>query len=115
MKQTLIFGVIIGVVLLVIANMADSNKISVYNSVKVLDKQQQQIIKGSDGSISTEIRYLVITDKGTFICKSNLFKGKFNNSDIFWHIQKDSIYSELKASGFGKGLLFDYPNIISIN
>lgn len=81
-----------------------------YYNVKVLDKQQQQIIKNK----TTEYRYIIITDKGTFIVVNNLIQGKFNNSDIFYRIKKDSVYKEVIVSGYGKSILFDYQNIIEI-
>lgn len=102
-------------IIVFLANLVNSTNTVIYNNVKIIDKQQQQLITGSGNNISTEIRYLVITDKGTFICESNIFQGKFNNSDIFWHIKKDSTYANMKVSGFGKSFFFDYQNILEIN
>lgn len=105
-----IIPIIILLILLAIGlSINNETKITVYQNVKVLDKQQQQLIKKE----TTDYRYLVITDKGTFICDSSLVNGKFNNSDLFWHIQKDSAYN-FKVCGVGKGILFDYQNIIEI-
>jgi hypothetical protein len=98
-------------IIIFLANVFNSTNTTVYNNVKIIDKQQQMIVKET----TTEYRYLVITDKGTFICESNIFQGKFNNSDIFWRIQKDSTYSNVTVSGIGKSFLFDYQNIININ
>lgn len=50
---------------------------------KVITLQNQQLIKGSGSSMKTEIRYLVITDKETFVCESSVFNSKFDNSNIF--------------------------------
>ena len=106
-----LIGIIVFSVLSVFAlNILDSSQITTFENVKILDKQQQMLVKKAH----TDYRYLVITDKGTFICESNMLQGKFNNSDIFYHIQKDSTYSEMKVSGFGKGFLFDYQNILEI-
>ena len=75
---------------------------------------EQNIIKNTSGnSISTEIRYLVVTDKETFICESDVFNNKFNNSDIFFRLKQDSTYTFV-VSGLGKSFLTDYRNIISI-
>ena len=63
--------------------------------------------------MSTEIRYLVVTDKETFVCKSSFINGKFDNSNIFWHLKKDSTYN-FKVCGIGKGFIFDYRNILSV-
>lgn len=92
----------------------NQSKVTTLTDVKIIDKQQQQKISGTDGNISTEYRYIVVTDKGTFICESNLIQGKFNNSDIFYHIKVDSVYKEVKVSGYGKGFFFDYQNILSV-
>ena len=54
----------------------------------MIELQQQQLISGTDGNVKTEIRYLVITDKETFVCESSLLNGKFNNSDVYWHLEK---------------------------
>ncbi len=82
---------------------------------KVVELQQQQLLKrGSDKLIRTEIRYLVVTDKETFICQSSLLNGKFKNSDIFWRLQKDSTYS-FTVVGMGKTAFTKYRNIIAVN
>lgn len=113
--KNLILPFILAIIAIFSINIADSLNISEITNVRIEDKQQQQLIKGSGNNMSTEIRYLVITNKGTFICESNLIQGKFNNSDIFWHIKKDSTYANMKVSGFGKSFLFDYQNILEIN
>jgi len=88
----------------------DTN-ISNIKNCKVIDLQQQQLITGGKDNMRTEIRYLVITDKETFICENSMLNGKFDNSNIFWHLKKDKIYS-FKVCGVGKGFLFDYRNIL---
>ena len=90
----------------------DSN-VMVVNNCKVVDLQQQSIISSRDKNVSTEIRYLVITDKETFICKSSLLNSKFNNSDIFWRLKKDSTYN-FRVAGVGKSLIFDYRNVLEV-
>lgn len=80
---------------------------------KVIDLQQQQLISGTKDNMSTEIRYLVITDKETFICESSLVNGKFDNSDIFFRLKKDSVYS-FKVEGYKKSFVYDYRNILEI-
>jgi hypothetical protein len=63
--------------------------------------------------MKTEIRYLVITDKETFVCESSLLNGKFNNTDIFYRLKKDSTYN-FKVSGTGKSAFTEYRNILEI-
>lgn len=80
---------------------------------KVIKTISQQLIENSGDDVKTNIRYLVVTDKGTFTCETSILNWKFKNSDIFWRIHEDSIYT-FKVAGVGKGTLFDYPNIIQI-
>lgn len=63
--------------------------------------------------MSTEIRYLVITYKETFICESSVLNGKFDNSDVFFHLVKDSTYT-FNVEGYGKSMFYDYRNILSV-
>lgn len=86
--------------------------ISEVENCKVIELQQQQLIQGADGTIKTQIRYLVVTDKGTFVCKNSLLNAKFNNSDLFWKLKKDSVYT-FRVSGFGKSFITDYRNILN--
>lgn len=81
---------------------------------KVTDLQVQQIVSGHKNNLKTYVRYLVITDSETFVVNDNYLRFKFNNSDIFYHLKKDSTYS-FKVSGIGKTLLSDYRNILKIN
>ena len=80
---------------------------------KVMDLQQQQLITGGKDNMRTEIRYLVITDKETFICESSLINGKFDNSNIFFHLKKDSTYT-FKVEGYKKSFIYDYRNILEV-
>lgn len=110
-------GIIGLVVVLLIGSLIVSvwnqSNVSTVENCKVIDLQQQQLIKGSDGNMSTEIRYLVITDKETFVCESSLLNGKFNNSDIYWHLKKDSTYT-FKVAGVGKSMITEYRNILEV-
>src|ERR1700753_1463905 len=56
---------------------------------KVIDKQALQII----GDNTTKFRYLVIGDNETFIVETAFFQGKYNNSDIYFRLMKDSTYT----------------------
>ena len=97
----------------IIVSVWNQSNVSTVENCKVMDLQQQQLIKGSDGNMSTEIRYLVITDKETFICESSLLNGKFNNSDIYWRLKKDSTYT-FKVAGVGKSMITEYRNILEV-
>jgi hypothetical protein len=86
----------------------------VVNNCKVERLVQQQIISnGDNGSISTGYRYLVITNKETFICESSLLNGKFNNSDIFFRLKEGETYN-FKVAGYGKTFFTDYRNLLDI-
>lgn len=105
----LIVSAIIAVICLTVQNESTLSTIK----CKVIDLQQQNIIKGRGNNITTEIRYLVITDKETFVCESSLINSKFNNSDIFWRLKKDSTYT-FHVSGLGKSIMYDYRNILEV-
>ena len=102
--------IIVGLILIGVYN---DTKISIVKDCKVIELQQQQLITGGKDNVRTEIRYLVITDRETFICENSLLNGKFDNSNIFWHLKKDSTYT-FKVCGVGKGFLFDYKNILEV-
>ena len=109
----LIFGVVAVFILAYLGvSIYDSSTVNHVQNCKIMDLQQQQIVKGSKDNIKTEIRYLVITDKETFVCESSLLNGKFNNSDIFWRLKKDSTYT-FEVAGIGKTAMTDYRNILS--
>lgn len=107
---TIIVLVIITSVYLTIKN---QSKVDIVQNCKVMDLQQQQLINGSGNDMKTVIRYLVITDKETFVCETSLLNGKFNNSDIFWRLKKDSVYT-FRVAGIGKSILYDYRNILEV-
>ena len=112
------YKLIIGLVIVllvgsVIVSVSNQSSVSTIENCKVMDLQQQQLIKGTDGNMSTEIRYLVITDKETFVCENSLLNGKFNNSDIYWRLKKDSTYT-FKVAGVGKSMLTEYRNILDV-
>ena len=112
------YKLIIGLVIVllvgsIIVSVSNQSSVSTVENCKVMDLQQQQLIKGTDGNMSTEIRYLVITDKETFVCENSLLNGKFNNSDIYWRLKKDSTYT-FKVAGVGKSMLTEYRNILEV-
>lgn len=107
---------IIAAVLILFAigrNLNNATTIETVENCKVINLQALQQLSGSDGSISTNYRYLVTTDKETFICETSVLNGKYNNSDIYFRLQKDSTYS-FKVEGVGKSMINDYRNILEI-
>lgn len=74
---------------------------------------QQFLIKGEGSTLQTEIRYLVVTDKETFICENSYLNNKFNNSDLFFNLKEGSTY-EFKVAGIGKSFCTDYRNILEV-
>lgn len=113
MNKSIISLVVIFIVGVIAINVYNQSNVTLIQNCKVMDLQQQSIIKGEDGDISTEIRYLVITDKETFVCENSLLNGKFNNSDIFWRLKKDSNYN-FKVAGLGKSMITEYRNILEV-
>ena len=109
-----IFGLVVALIFCgLIVSFFNQTAVDTVQNCKVIELQQQQLINGTDGNMQTEIRYLVITDKETFVCESSLLNGKFNNSDIFWHLKKDSTYT-FKVAGLSKSMITDYRNILEI-
>ena len=97
----------------IIFSVSNQTKVEIIKDCKVIELQQQQLINGRGENLRTEIRYLIITDKETFICENSLFNGKFNNSDLFWRLKKDSTYN-LKVAGHPKSFIYDYRNVLEI-
>ena len=108
-------ALIVIVLLVVLAtNLANNMVKTTYRDVKVERLISQQMLSGGKDNIQTEYRYLVVTNKGTFVCESSVLYGKFNNSDIFWHLKEGSSYT-ITTVGMGKSFLFDYQNIIAVD
>jgi len=102
----------IGIIILILSIKIADGIITNEIEVRVEKLVNQQLIRGSGQDIKTDIRYLVITDNGTYVCESALLKMKFNNSDIFFHLVVGKWY-KLKVVGFGKSFITDYQNIVS--
>jgi len=105
---TLIGLVILIAIVVMFLNQGD---VSTVENCKVIDLQQQMHIDSENGNTSTTYRYLVITDKETFVCENSLLNLKFNNSDIFWRLKKDSTYT-FTVAGIGKSMVTEYRNIL---
>lgn len=80
---------------------------------KVIKLVEHPVIGGSPDNPKISYRYLVVCEKETFIVESNIFKGKFNNSDVFYRLKEGETYT-FKVTGIGKSFVSDYRNIIDI-
>jgi len=109
----IIFSIIGLVVFALGLKLYDACQSMTVHCATVKELKEQQKIRGTGEKLSTEIRFIIITDKGTFTSEDAIMKWKFNNSDIFYNLKKDSSYNFVVA-GIGKGLLTDYQNIISV-
>jgi len=78
---------------------------------KVEKLEQQNKVSGSGSTINTEIRYLVITDKETFVIEDSFWNNKYNNSDIFFRLEVGKSYY-FKVCGNKKSRAYDYRNIL---
>jgi hypothetical protein len=90
---------------------------NLYASFQVQDIQAKIIKKEAQMMVEkkrTYYRYLIITDKETFVVEKSIIQGSFNTSDIFYHIQEGQNYT-LTVQGVGKSLFTDYKNIIGVS
>ena len=79
--------------------------------VKVTDKERI-VETNSEGKVSS--KYLIFTDKETFECTDEIIVGKFNSSDFYGQIHKDSTYNFV-VYGWRIPFFSSYRNIIEIN
>ena len=112
--KNLIIGLVIGLGGLFIGVHLVDGLVTDEVEVRVEKLINQQLIGGNKDNMRTEIRYLIITDGGTFVCESALLKFKFNNSDIFFHLVEGKRY-RMKVVGIGKSFITDYKNVIGVS
>jgi hypothetical protein len=74
----------------------------------VIRLEKLPIISGS----TTKYRYIVVCQREIFICENSIVNLKFNNSDIFFHLQEGEEYT-FEVCGIGKTIMTDYRNILS--
>lgn len=108
----LLIILVVGVVISL--NLWNAGNRTEYTNVTVNKLATQNLVSGSADNLSTEIRYLVVTNRGTFLCESSLLSGKFNNSEIFYSLKEGATYSKFVTVGLGKSFFSDYKNIISV-
>lgn len=80
---------------------------------RVIETVDQMRFSGNGNQSLSKMHYIVVTDKETFVIHSSWLNGKFNNSDLFYRIKKDSVYS-FRVAGIGKGPFTDYRNILDM-
>lgn len=105
--------IVIGIIFIAVTTVMNQSNVATVPDCKVQKLISQQIIDNNRGDMNTHYRYLVVTNKETFVCESSMLNLKFNNSDIFWRLKEDSTYT-FKVVGFGKSPITEYRNIISI-
>lgn len=107
---------IIGIAFLItlLTTFLNSGNRTELTNVTVKKLVTQNLVSGSADNLSTEIRYLVVTNKGTFLCENSILTGKFNNSEIFYSLKEDSTYTKFVVVGIGKTMFSDYQNLVSV-
>jgi len=73
-----------------------------------INKTERVTNTDSDGN--SESKYMVYTDKGTFVIEDDLFRGNFTSSDWYGFLKEGDCYS-FQASGYRSGFLSEYQNI----
>ena len=74
-------------------------------------KNTERVVTGNGDSLSS--KYLVFTDKETFQNTDTIFYMKFNSSDIYGAIEKESKYESV-VYGWRIPFLSMYRNIVSL-
>lgn len=108
------FLIILVFIVIISLNLWNAGNRTEYTNVTVNKLVAQNLISGSADDLSTEIRYLVVTNRGTFICESSLLSDKFNNSEIFYNLKEGATYKKFVTIGLGKSFFSDYKNLIFV-
>ena len=77
-----------------------------------INVKNKDITTGSTGK-QTESKYLIFTDKEVFEESDEMFRGKFNSSDIYNELEPGKTY-QVKVIGFRIPFLSMYRNIIEV-
>ena len=104
MNYFLRFAVLLAVLLVVVSGIASFATETEVRDVKVV--RSERVCSSSD-----DCRYLIFTDKGVFSNTDNIFRGKFNSSDMFGEIHQGSTY-DFKVIGYRIPFLSQYQNVI---
>lgn len=70
-RNIIILGVVSLVVIILVTNMVNAWTHTTV-TCKVIKATSQQLIENSGDDVKTNIRYLVVTDKGTFTCETSI-------------------------------------------
>lgn len=80
--------------------------------VEIIELTKQEIIVPSgEKSHKEEVKYFVVTDKGTFMIKNSLVNNIWNPDELFYNLKKGKY--KMKIAGRGPSLILDYPIILS--
>lgn len=81
------------------------------NDINITVTDKERVTYSSGESVSS--KYLIYTETEVFECTDNLLVGKFNSSDIYGQLRKDSTYL-VTVYGYRVPYLSWYRNIIKI-
>lgn len=89
----------------------NATKVEFIKNYKVIRLVKEKEIHGSKAQIITTFKYIVVTDKETFLCENSFYNSKYDNANTFYHLQEGKCY-DFKVSGYGKSFFFTYRNIL---
>jgi hypothetical protein len=100
-------------IVLILVFISGKNALQNINTETVDIRVERLVAQPIIGKDNTTYRYIVITDKETFIVESSIIHLKFNNSDLFYHFKEGGKY-KIEVCGTGKTLFTDYRNILDV-
>jgi len=103
--------IIIAVVLFAVVLLIQTVFVKSTKEIIVVTVTDKDRIVETDNDDHTSSKYLIFTDKETFECTDEIAVGKFNSSDFYGQIHKDSTY-EFTVYGWRIPFLSSYRNII---
>jgi len=105
-------GIIILVGLVIIGGIGfEVAKFTNTETITITVTDKERVVTGKGDDISS--KYLIYTDKGTFENTDTFIKFKFNSSDLYGKLKKDSTYT-VETYGFRVPFLSMYKNIVKI-
>ena len=112
-KVQILFSLFFVIVILLVFRSYINDKTKDAFVAKVVSKETR-LVSDNNNKGMKEIFYVVTNCNGkieTLRVEDSFWNMKFNNADIFYKIEKDSMYY-FSVCGRGKGLFFDYRNIL---
>ena len=103
------FMVIVSIVILVMAGIITfcGNR---HITIKANRIEKVEKVSSTEGEVSTEVYYLLFTDKGTYTIN---ISGIFSRPEILGRIKGDSIY-KIETIGLDIPFMGIYPSVLSI-